>query len=458
MGAIGRHAVVAGAGMGGLAAAGALAPWFEQVTVIERDALPEAPAQRLGTLQGRHVHALLAGGQQALETLFPGFNREIVAAGAVPVKANADVRFETPGYDPFPARDFGWTTVCMSRPLLEFVVRRLAGRPNVAFRSRCRARTLEASPDATRIAAVNCEDDDGRIERLTADLVVDATGRAGPTLRLLAARGRPAPVQTVVGVDFAYASVVFEKPADAPDDWKVLMTGPKAPEGVRGGLLAPMENGQWILSLGGRGEDSPPEDEAGFMAFVKGLRTPSIHNAIRRARRVGEIARYGFRESAWRRFGAESLPEGLIPFADSICRFNPVYGQGMSLAAQEGVLLARLLGERSASGDGLAGLTASFLDEAQPLIKGPWDMSTTADFIYPFTRGERPANLEQIFAYAVAFGRLAAEDAEVHRLDAEVRALLKPPAALAAPELVAKVMATMARMQSEAATPEIPAE
>jgi 2-polyprenyl-6-methoxyphenol hydroxylase-like FAD-dependent oxidoreductase len=405
----------------------------------------------LGALQGRHVHALLAGGQQALETLFPGFGREIVAAGAVPVRANLDVRFEAPGYDPFPQRDFGWTTVCMSRPLIEFTVRRLAQRPNVDIRSRARVRQLELDPTGARIAAVRVEDDDGKVERLAADLVIDASGRAGPTLRLLAGLGRPAPEETVIGVDFAYATAVFEIPDDAPDGWKVAMIQPRVPESARGALLAPLEHGRWILSVGGRAAETPPEDPGAFMAFIKGLRTSTIYDAVRGARPIGEIARYGFRGSAWRHFDRlEAWPDGLIPYGDSICRFNPVYGQGMSVAAFEGVLLARLLAERAGAANPLEGLSAAFLTEVQPVIKAPWDMSAIPDFIYPSTRGERPANLDQIFAYAAAFGRLAADDVEAHRLDAEVRALLKPPSALAEPGIVAKVMAVMAQMQAAA--------
>jgi 2-polyprenyl-6-methoxyphenol hydroxylase-like FAD-dependent oxidoreductase len=449
--AIAKHAVIIGAGMGGLAAAGAAAPWFEKVTVLERDALPDEPAQRFGALQGRHVHALLAGGQLALETLFAGFGREIVAAGAVPVRANMDVRFEAPGYDPFPQRDFGWTTVCMSRPLIEFTVRRLAQLQNVDIRSRARVRQLELDPTSAVIAAVQVEDDDGKIERLAADLVIDASGRAGPTLRLLSDLGRPAPEETVIGVDFTYATAVFEMPNDAPDGWKVVMTQPRVPESARGALLATLEHGHWILSVGGRAADEPPDEPEGFMACIKGLRTSTIYDAVKGARLIGDIARYGFRESTWRHFDRlDGMPDGLIPFGDSICRFNPVYGQGMSVAAFEGVLLGRLLAERAQAPNPLEGLSAAFLTEVQSVIKAPWDMSAIPDFIFPSTRGERPANLDQIFAYGAAFGRLAADDAEAHKLDAEVRALLKPPSALAEPGIVAKVMAVMAQMQAAA--------
>src|SRR5438132_13412566 len=121
---VGKQAVVIGAGMGGLAAAGALADHFERVVVLERDKLPLDAAHRNGTPQSRHIHGLLAGGQRALGELFSGFEQDLARAGAVPLRATLDIRIEMPGYDPFPQRDLGFVTYSMSRPLIELVVRR----------------------------------------------------------------------------------------------------------------------------------------------------------------------------------------------------------------------------------------------------------------------------------------------------------------------------------------------
>src|SRR5215467_8914768 len=102
---IGRRAVVVGAGMAGLPAARALTDYFEHVVVLERDALPLDASHRTGTPQARHTHGLLGGGQRAFSDLFPGFEQDLAAAGAVPLRVGLDVRFEIPGYDPFPRRD-----------------------------------------------------------------------------------------------------------------------------------------------------------------------------------------------------------------------------------------------------------------------------------------------------------------------------------------------------------------
>src|SRR5258705_8126332 len=144
---VGKQAVVVGAGMGGLAATGAIARHFEQVVVVERDALPAEPADRPGIPQGRHVHGLLVSGQRALDALFPGFEQDIERAGAVPIISGLDIRWERPGYDPFPRRDLGLRSYALARPALEHALRRrLEGLSNLELRQRCRVLDLLATP------------------------------------------------------------------------------------------------------------------------------------------------------------------------------------------------------------------------------------------------------------------------------------------------------------------------
>jgi 2-polyprenyl-6-methoxyphenol hydroxylase-like FAD-dependent oxidoreductase len=437
---IGEHAVVIGAGMGGLPAARALADHFERVTVVERDELPGEAAQRAGIPQGRHAHALLGGGQRALGELFPGLEEDLARAGAVPYRVALDNRVERPGFDPFPQRDFGWVAYTMSRPLIELVVRRrLAELPNVTVRSRCRAEHLIASEDGA-VAGVQIESLDGPAETLPADLVVDASGRGSLTLALLDSLGHPRPAESTIGVDFGYASALFAVPDDAPEDWKVCMEVAQAPGSTRIALLLPLEGRRWIVSLGGRHDDKAPGDWDGFLAFARGLRTPTIYQAIRHAGRLGDVARFGFPASVWRRFDGR-LPRGLLPIADTICRFNPIYGQGMSVAAQEACLLRRLLAARAGERDPLGGLAQDFFTEAQAIIDGPWTMAAIPDLVYPQTVGERPADFAATLASGAAMARLAAEDPEVHRLMTEVQHLLKPRSAFRDPDLQRRIRA-----------------
>src|SRR5262249_45152412 len=169
-----------------------------------------------------------------------------------------------------------------------------------------------------------------------------------------------------------------------------------------------------------------------FRRYARKLWTPTIYNAIKNARRLTETTPYSFTESRWRHFAQVSdFPRGLLPIGDAICRFNPVYGQGMSVAAQEASLLFDLLGRFDS--DLLSILALDFLTKAETLIGDPWAMSAIPDFIYPETTGVRPKDLQERLNFQKGLARLAARDASVFQLLIEVRNLLKPLTVLNAP-------------------------
>jgi 2-polyprenyl-6-methoxyphenol hydroxylase-like FAD-dependent oxidoreductase len=442
---IGKQAVVIGAGMAGLTAAGALADCFDQVVVLERDILPSEAAYRAGTPQARHVHALLLSGQRALSELFPGFEQDLARAGAVPLRVGLDVRMERPGYDPFPQRDLGWFNYAVSRPTIERIVRkRVESRANTTLRQRCRVVEVLASPNGEAVSGVRYKNGSGASETIAADLVVDASGRGALTLALLQSIGRPLPEETTIGIDLGYATCVFAIPDDASTDWKGVMTFGQAPQNSRGGLMLPLEGNRWMATIGGRHGDVPSGDAEGFLTYARALRTPTIYNAINHAKRLDGVARYGFPESVRRHFEKlDVFPCGLLPIGDAICRFNPVYGQGMSVAALEACLLQTLFEKLGEKGNPIATLAPTFFAEVQTLIETPWSVAAL-DFAFPETRGQRPADFETTLKFGIALTKLAAEDPAVHKLTAEVQNLLKPRSVYRDPALVQRVFAKMA--------------
>ena len=441
---IGRQAVVIGAGIGGLGAARAAADVFERVIVLDRDRFPIDPAPRDGTPQARHVHALLAGGQDALEALFPGLTEDITAAGAVPQRVGLDLRVERPGFDPFPRRDLGWQSLCLSRPLLEHLVRRrVSTLPGVELRQGWRVTGLLTDAAGTSVAGVRAEADDGHDAILPADLVIDASGRGEPTLALLASTGAPPPPTETIGVDIGYATAVFDIPAERADDWLGVMTLP-GPGNARGAVMLPIEGGRWMLTLAGRHDDPPPGEWDALLAYARGLRTRTVADAVEGARKHGGVVRYRFPDSLRRRFErVAAFPRGLLPIGDAICRFNPFYGQGMSVAAQQARALARLLAESTGRADPLSDLAVRFFAEAQALIDTPWFGAAIPDFTHPQTRGERPADLDARLRYGGVVAALAAEDPAVHDLMLRVTHLRAPYTALREPALAARVAARM---------------
>lgn len=438
---LGRRAIVIGAGVAGLAASVALAPHFDEVVVLERSELPDSAVPREGAPQGRHPHVLLGGGQRALEQLLPGFERELTSAGAVTYRVGLDTRYERPGFDPFPRRDLGWSGLALSRPLLELVLRRRAQTGNVQLWPSCPVERVLSSHGGARVAGVQLGGPGAR--RIAAELVIDASGSGKPTLQALEASGLPAPTETRIEVDMGYTSGVFAVPSEAPD-WKVLMVLSDAPKASRSAVLTPLEGGRWFVLVAGRHAEKPPGDWQGFFGFARQLRTQTLAETLRPARPLGAVVRFGFPASVWRHFERSTLPVGLLPIGDAICRFNPIYGQGMSVAAQEALLLRSTLDACARQPEPLAALARDFLGNLGALIDAPWSLAATPDFVYPETRGERPPSFADSQRFNAALMRLAAEDAAVHRSMLEVQHLLRPLSDLRTPELRERVRSSCA--------------
>ena len=135
-----EHAVVLGAGMAGLLAARVLSEFYDSITLVERDRLPDHPCHRKGVPQGRHVHNFLSRGLQVLAELFPGLLEELAAAGAVVVD-DGDLSHFYARFGPYELKRSGklgdpaaLALYMASRPFLEFHLRRrVKDLPNVTL-------------------------------------------------------------------------------------------------------------------------------------------------------------------------------------------------------------------------------------------------------------------------------------------------------------------------------------
>jgi len=450
---IGSTAVVIGAGIAGLSAAAALSEFFSSVMVLERDELPVGPAPRPGVAQGRHPHLLLVGGLRALEQLFPGFGDDLEAAGAVRYRVSIDIRVEQPGFHPYPQRDFGIYSYAMSRPLLETIVRRrVAKLSTVTVRAPCRVLEIIAAPGGSAVEGVRFENDDKSVETLAAHLVIDASGRGVPTLAYLKTCGLASPQESAIGIDVTYATATFAIPDNAPADWKVLAVMGD-PRGNRsGGGVFPLEGRRWMVTLAAAHGDKPPGDPAGFMKLAQSLRTATIYDSIRSAERIGDIERFAFPASVRRQFERlESFPRGLLPIGDAICHFNPIFGQGMSVAAIEACELKKLLTALSSEDDPLAHLAAPYFAAITPVVDTPWGVANL-DFVFPQTRGVRPEGFDGTLLFSAALNRVAAREPEVHELTTEIQHFLRSTDVYRNPALLQRIQAEMALIHAEMAS------
>jgi 2-polyprenyl-6-methoxyphenol hydroxylase-like FAD-dependent oxidoreductase len=351
---------------------------------------------------------------------------------------------ELAGCDRFPRQDLGWNAYTLTRPLLELTLRRRVQElPNVTLRERCRVAGIVASDDGA-VAGVRCQGLGGAHEILPADLVVDASARGMLTEALLAATGWPEVERTVIGIDLKYVSATCAIP-EGRRDWKLVLAFPDWQSDTKTGVMVPVDGNRWKIAVGERHAAPPPNDEAGFRQLVRQLRTPTIHEAIGSAEWLGDLQRFAFPESSWRHYERlDGFPRGLLPIGDAICRFNPIYGQGMTVAAQEACILRDLLRARNGQSDPLAGLGQAFLAAVQPVIGAAWSMSAVPDLVHPLTRGQRPDDLEESLQSHMALLRIATRDPEVYGLLVAVNHLMEPPSALQAPHLMRRVEMALA--------------
>jgi 2-polyprenyl-6-methoxyphenol hydroxylase-like FAD-dependent oxidoreductase len=440
---LGRRAVVIGAGIGGLSAAGALARHFEEVVILERDNLPSSAMSRSGTPQDRHPHGLLAGGLRALDEIFPSFERELETAGAVPVRIARDTCFERADVGLLPQRDFGIVMLCASRPLIELTLRQqVEAIANVRLRPQSRATGIEPLTSEASLNRVRFIDASGCLETIEADLVVDASGRAAPTLALLDAAGQQRPEVTEIGVDLTYSTAVVPIPEDATDDWKLVMTQPAPPSLALHAVLAPAEDRRWIIAIAEHNAATWVDSWEAFLDLSCSLITRTVYNALRHAKPSDSIRHYRFPASTWKHFERlPGLPRGVLPLADSLCRFNPIHAQGMSSAAQQARLLQDVLRGAATAPDPIAALQAGFMAQVALVLESPWALSTSADLAFPATRGERPDNFADAQRFEAALFSTAMADPLVHRTVLAVGQLLQHHRVLHEPEILRRVEA-----------------
>ncbi|OKI01319.1 hydroxylase [Streptomyces sp. CB02923] len=448
----------------------ALLGYVDAVTVVERDRYPAGHTFRKGVPQARHLHVFLTGGQHALEELLPGTVQALTDAGAHTLHLPRDLVTRTAA---------GWqrrfdegrhTCVSVTRPVIDGVVRDRALR--AAAGSTTRLEVLEATEavgltgDAGQVTGVRVRARGGRgdgnrdgnsgepADRGTSDpadrgtphpaeriipatLVVDASGRSSRTPQWYARLGRAAPQEETVDSGIAYATRIFRPtgPAGAPD---IGVNVPGWPGSPRGAVYVPVEDGNWLLTAAGIRGHHPPTDDQGFADFTATIGDPYIHGLLPHVEPVSPV--HGFRDTSNRRRHYErpgAVPEGFIVLGDANCTFNPIYGQGMSVAA----LGARALRRTLESG----GLRPGFAGEAQRAVAhaadAAWIAAVGADRPYASGPQARAGLRERLTTwYVQRLTARAAFDPVVGAVFRDVFCLTAPPSRLTSPRLALRVL------------------
>jgi 2-polyprenyl-6-methoxyphenol hydroxylase-like FAD-dependent oxidoreductase len=426
------RAVVVGASMAGLLTARVLTEFFPQVTVVDRDDLTGGPVPRRGVPQSRHSHALLSGGVQALQSLFPDLVADLLQHGAEICDFQADSRLFASGRL-LRQQPSDLVAIAVSRPLLEDRVRQaVLSTPGVAVLAP--AQLVDLRAEDGRVTGVRVRQGEADTD-VSAELVVDATGRGSHTPTWLAEHGLPRPVESTVDVGLTYASWVFPRRTGDLDGARFLLI-PPTPEVPRVGSALAIEGGRWMVGSAGYRGDAAPLDLDGLRRFAATLPARDLADLIAGREPLEPPRAHRFPASL--RHHYERLPvfpEGLLVTGDALSSFNPIYGQGMTIAAFEALAL------RDELAAGGPDLPRRFFAHAARLIDVAWDLAAGSDLALPMVPGRRSLRTRLVNAYVHRIGLAAAGDPQVGRTFIRVVNLLDPPTALIRPAMLARVAA-----------------
>ena len=431
---IGEHAVVIGASMGGLLAARALADFYATVTVLERDIFPVSDIPRKGVPQGRHAHGLLARGRSVIENFFPGWTDEVVASGGVRGDIVNDVSWLGHGValKTAPSNMIG---LLAARPVLEgHVRRRLLALSNVRAIENCAVQGLIADDKHAGIKGVRVKVGNGVEQTVTADLVVDASGRGSSSPSWLEGFGYARPEEERIEIGIGYTTRVYRRrPTDLNGKLAIVVAG-SGPNWRNGTILYQTED-RWIVSIGGYFGDHAPDDAQMFAAYAGSLPTSEIHDIVAHAEPLTDFVSHRYPANLRRRYERLArFPGGYLVFGDALCSFNPVYGQGMTVAAQEAAVLQECLRE------GDADLARRFFGLACIAIDTPWDIAVGNDLRHPRVQGPRSPKVRFINWYIGKLHMAAQHDPILATAFLEVANLEAPPTRLLQPAVVLRVI------------------
>jgi 2-polyprenyl-6-methoxyphenol hydroxylase-like FAD-dependent oxidoreductase len=445
----GKYAVVLGAGMSGLLAARVLADFYDTVTVVERDMLPDDPASRRGVLQDTHVHVLLARCSLIVNDLFPGILDELAADGAnvwsdgdlakLHLSYGGHTLVSTGKLNPLPS-------YYVSRPFLEAHVRqRVLAIPNIAIRDGYDVGTVKLDKSRGQVTGASVVNRvTGDESSLEADLVIDATGRGSRMPTLLDSLGYGRPREDELVVRLAYTSQALRMPAERHTP-ELLLILPE-PGRLTGAALLHCENDTWNLTLHTMMGEDPPSEHARRVEFIGQMVPTSVTEAVLAAQPIGDVSRYRVPSNRWRRYDKmERMPKGLLIIGDAVCSFNPIYGQGMTVAAIEAVVLRQCLqrGQRN--------LSSRFFRCSARQIGIAWQTAVGSDLALPEVAGTRTRSVRLTNAFLRRVLVAGETDPVIAGQFLRVMGMTDSPIRLLRPKLLVRVAAANLRRRRQGA-------
>lgn len=373
-----ERAIVIGGGIAGLMAARVLSDYYGEVFIVDRDDFPTAPENRPGTPQAFQPHRLTPRGSMITERLFPGFNDDLLEHGA-PSSQNKNVHLINQ-YGSMVMQNTN-NQATFSRALLEWVIRQRVQRiANVRFLPKHEVIGLQTTPDQTAVTGIHVQErGQSRLrKRLMADMVLDASGRSSKLVKWLQELAIAVPAPDFLQVNLGYSTRQYKIPSHLAEKWDTIRVEGNPDKGNFSEVLSTIENNIAEMSLQGVGSHYPPTDVSAYEQALTQLSSPLMMEALQglepltspRGYRIPELYRHHFEQM-------ERWPSGLLVLGDAFCNFDPIYGQGMTVAAIEVEMLEACLQEQRDRP--VAGFEQRVLKKMKAVVEPAWWLNVVAD-------------------------------------------------------------------------------
>ncbi|WP_242213357.1 NAD(P)/FAD-dependent oxidoreductase [Bacillus cereus group sp. BfR-BA-01383] len=433
-----NKAIVIGGSMAGKLAAKVLSNTFEEVIILEAGEKWDGISHRKRVPQSNHPHVLLKGGEEALEELFPNITNELIKSGSIVNNFTLDLKWHQFGLwkQPFKGEIH---MIQQSRSLLEsHIQKRIEQVSNVITKYDMLVEELLVDEKLNKVYGINAKClKTGMNEEFHADIVVDASGFGSKSIEWLQAYNIEVREEKV-RIDLFYATRLFKLKENEELDCCNILMSPSFPENPYGVLIQTIEDNRYFVTFSGYANEKAPQTDEEFYNFAENLLIPNVTDFLNRAEAITDIKTYKIPYQVRRRFDlVNNLPEGFLVIGDAQCRFDPVFGQGVSVAAMEAYQLQLLLQGRTKLDKTF---TQQFYKKAANIIETPWDMTTTEISRHP--KLKRELSRKQTFQlwYTKQIYRLSASDSDVYIRLVRVMNLIRSPFHLFHPRVLLAVL------------------
>ncbi|WP_144649488.1 FAD-dependent oxidoreductase [Bacillus cereus] len=433
-----NKAIVIGGSIAGKLAAKALSTTFQEVIIIEAGEKWDGKASRKRVPQSNHPHVLLKGGEQAIEELFPTITNELIEAGSVVNNFTRDLKWHQFGLwkQPFTGEVH---MIQQSRFLLEWhIQKRIDQVSNITIKYETLIEGLLIDENRNKVYGVKAKCfKTGTQKEIKADIVVDASGFGSKSIAWLREYNIEV-LEEKVHIDLFYVTRMFKLKENEKLDYCNTLMSPSFPENPYGVFIQTIEDNRYFVTFSGYANEKAPQTDEEFNNFAENLSISNVTDFLNKAEAISNIKTYKIPHQVRRQFDlVDNLPNRLLVVGDAHCRFDPVFGQGISVAAIEAHQLQVLL-QRKQKLD--KAFTQQFYKETAHIIQTPWEMTTTEISRHPQLKRELTIKQKFQLWYTKQIYQLSASDPDVYIRLVRVMNLIRSPFHLFHPKVLLAVL------------------